>query len=459
VTVCDGGDRVSRRGEPRLCGVEDCTASAITKSDYCEEHSHHWIAAAEVPIDPQRVAGAVRRNAAEIKEATWVRVLDVYCFGGEARYLTRDGYRTLAETAGTTQMVLTSPCPGDNAARGSHLRTGSWREAEIRSFGEGPLLRVHLSRHGVRRVVRATPDHLWFAGEGPLSRLRRLRTDELVRGHVLGTVVPRDNLRGSQPSPFGIAAGVVFGDGSRANLRGTSNGSLVDLWGEKNAELLRYFNHAPTLPIKIERSGVLGTRVTGLPTAFKDRPSLDEGVSYLYGWLAGYFAADGSVARAGSVSLYSASEDDLRYAEAVASRLGIVTLGISTSTRSGFGRPATELHALRFARGFALRPEFFLISEHRRRYAALRDRASRMRWRVEAVEDLGERDEVFCAVVPEDETFVLEGNVWTHNCQHCRKNYLDARTTPCSPYSTVLRGGPLGTRKKRMDADEATMGV
>lgn len=79
VTPCDaGGDRVSKRA-PEACALDGCDEPSIRKSDFCETHTHLWIAAAEVPLDNGHVAGAVRRAAAQLKEQTWVRVLDVYC--------------------------------------------------------------------------------------------------------------------------------------------------------------------------------------------------------------------------------------------------------------------------------------------------------------------------------------------------------------------------------------------
>jgi hypothetical protein len=47
------------------------------RKDLSEEHT--WVAAAEVPIAQRIVAGAYRRGAAQVEEATWVKVLDVYC--------------------------------------------------------------------------------------------------------------------------------------------------------------------------------------------------------------------------------------------------------------------------------------------------------------------------------------------------------------------------------------------
>src|SRR3954471_14640413 len=75
------------------------------------------------------------------------------CFAPGERYLTEDGVKTFAETAGTVQSVLT--------------RDGKWARAAIKSFGRQPLVEVELrpgigTRSSVRRVVRATPDHRWL---------------------------------------------------------------------------------------------------------------------------------------------------------------------------------------------------------------------------------------------------------------------------------------------------------
>jgi DNA primase len=447
--------RTSRvRRQPSPCPVEGCDGEQ-TKTGYCDTHSHDWIAAAEIPIANSRAAGALRRAAVTLNEGTWCKVLDVYCLGGDERFLTRDGWRTFEDTAGTSQLVLTADISAGQTAHPA--RTGRWVEAEIRSFGEQRLRTVTLTRNGVQRVIRATPEHRWWvSSDSGRARLTVRTTAELRAGDMLPTILLRDNVRQSTPSPFGVAHGIVFGDGSRANLRGASNGAYIDLWGEKDRALLRYFNEAPTRPVVIKRSGLTGIRVTGLPAAWKEQPPLDEGVPYLYGWLAGYFAADGTVSKTGLPSLSSADRDALAYAEAVATRLGLTTLGITTSHRIGYGTDPTPLHQLTFARTGALRAEFFLIPEHRRRFEARGLVGSRLRWRVVSVEDHGEAEEVFCAVVPDTHAFTIEGMILTHNCGHCRLPYGAARNGPCDSYSTVLRGGPMGTRKKRVELDEAT---
>lgn len=38
-------------------------------------------------------------------------------------------------------------------------------------------------------------------------------------------------------------------------------------------------------------------------------------------------------------------------------------------------------------------------------------------------------------------------------CATCRVTYERGRNTPCDPYSPHLRGGPLGTRKRKEEAE------
>ena len=72
-----------------------------------------------------------------------------------------------------------------------------------------------------------------------------------------------------------------------------------------------------------------------LPAFFKEHPPLDESPSYLYGWLAGYFAADGCVAADGTVILNSAHKENLEFVRAICARLGIGTYGITRANACG----------------------------------------------------------------------------------------------------------------------------
>lgn len=418
--------------------------------EYSEHHV--WVGAATVRLDVRQARRASMRHNVRYPREMSINVLEVYCFSADTRFITREGIRTLGECAGTTQTVLTQEFTEGRTQAGRS--DGRWVEADISPFGEQPLLRLHLTRDGVRKTIRTTPNHRWIAkrSDGGSATPKILETSELQPGMVLCSLTPRDQLRQSQPSTFGIAHGIVYGDGARKNQRGSTvgTGSYVDLWGEKNMALVRYFNDAPTTPMKTPSgSGLDGVRVNHLPSYFKERPSLDESVSYLYGWLAGYFAADGTVGPTGKPSMASARREDLEFAQVVATRLGIVTYGIAANERVGYGTAPSMLYTLSFDRS-TMRPEFFLIDEHRARVIANPGAHNRLRWRVETVEDAGDVEEVFCATVPDTSTFALEDFIWTHNCEQCRRPWDDVADDLCvaAKDNKHLRGGTIERRKR-----------
>jgi hypothetical protein len=325
------------------------------------------------------------------------------CFSGDTRYWTREGLKTLAETAGTYQDVLVNAGPGYG---------GAWRKAEIRSFGERQLWNVTVRRNKRVKVIQATAGHRWLVRDSRSGKpSREVLTNGLRPGHKLAWQLPKTKIWHSAPSQFGIAHGVVFGDGSRDQW-----GAKVELWGTKMS-LLPYFSQSPQRSIRTPND-VPGVSVRGLPFFFKDRPSLSESVPYLYGWLAGYFAADGNVTADGMAELSSARLEDLEFVQLLAARLGIGTYGVRSSVVSGYADEPVILWKVQFVSS-TLRPEFFLKAEHQDRYVVAtenRSRNDRLGWTVVSVEETDRVQEVFCAVVPEHQNFVLEDWINVGNC-------------------------------------------
>ena len=319
------------------------------------------------------------------------------CLAPETEFVTDQGVKTLAECAGQQVRVL---------GRGA-----GWRDAEIKSFGKQELLRVTLRRYGDTKQIDATADHLWPVRKaaGRTDYIWR-RTVDLSPGTcsagMYGKV--RHNVT---PSAVGIAAGFTFGDGTADRPRsGQITPARAFLCGDKDQALLPYFASCRT---STRPDGVVV--VHDLPRSWKNVPSLDESQSFLYGWLAGYFAADGSFAK-GSASLSSATRGNLEFARDLCMRIGIACNEIRTEHRKGFGEFKTPLYSLALAVS-TLRSDFFVIPEHRRRFDTRPASTPRPAdWRVLSVERTGRFDEVMCAVVPDGNMFTLAGNLLTHNC-------------------------------------------
>jgi DNA primase len=319
-----------------------------------------------------------------------------HCLAAETRLLTPDGPRAIGELAGQSVTLMTE--------------NGVWVEAPIRDFGVQVLHKITLRRNGRHKVLHATDGHRWFLRRGPggTKGVERL-TSQLKAGDRLAVTFPRSRVRlGIVASPYGIARGITFGDGDRAN-----KGSVANLFTGKDTELLKWF------PLSDSYQREDRITITDLPAYFTDElPSLEENPSYLYGWLAGYFAADGCVADDGDSILSSADPANLEYVRNLCSRLGIGTYGIASQERIGIDGKPSLIHDVRLMTS-DLSAEFFLLSAHRMRFEANPKAYLRRGWEVESVEETNRVEPVYCAVVEGTHSFVLEDNILTGNCFGC----------------------------------------
>jgi hypothetical protein len=336
--------------------------------------------------------------------------MEISCFAGETRVVTDRGTRSISDLSGGTHRVITS--------------TGHWVDADFDSYGVQPLLRMTVRRNHREQVIYTTAAHRWFientSRDSSRGRPRRseVTTRDLTPGARLATTHAINRVLNTHPSSIGVAHGITFGDGSLKGRRG--NEGYITLVGQKNIDLLRYFPEPNVTKIKEGTYSEAALRVYDLPGYFKERPSLDESTSYLYGWLAGYFAADGTVSKKGECILYSASRENIDFAQTVCHRLGIRTAMPYEVVRTTdkIEGPHTMWY-LPIDAG-SLTAEFFVTAEHRLRWV---DRAARgfttkgECWTVVSVEETDRVEEVYCAKVPGTESFVLEGNLLTGNCK------------------------------------------
>ena len=319
-----------------------------------------------------------------------------HCLAGETLVITANGRVPIADLAGRSVTVLT--------------RGGRWVSADFDAYGEQRLWAISLTRNRVQKTIHATSGHRWFVHD----RKSDYTTEQLAVGQVLQSAIPprRENWT---LDPEGVRHGIVFGDGTMfKQVYGTLN-----LHGEKDAELAQWFpeqdHHAH------ERGGgkpylrIYGGRAF---QNMKKLPLADASHGYLLGFLAGYLAADGHVAKDGTVMLNSANSDHLEAVRDIATTLGIVTFGRTTLMRAGFGKAPSPLHRIHFANS-TLSHEMFLLGRARARFASHTKSFERLRWRVRSVEPTDRVETVYCASVPDDHAFVLDDNILTGNCFGC----------------------------------------
>lgn len=340
------------------------------------------------------------------------------CLAGETLVMTPYGDLPIRDLAGGEATILTVD---DTGAQ----RSSKWVAAEIKSFGVQSLMAVTLSRNGVTRTVHATPGHRWITqyrrsgrdggGHGRTEKT----TTELSPGDVVPSAWHHSGSSRVRHMGAGIPHGLVFGDGTRD----ATGGTRISLCGSKNMALAEYFpNDVAGIyqrPADAEPYAV----ITGMSARWKELPHWEESSAYLYGFLAGWFAADGRVTESGTATLYNKSEEVLERARILARQVGINTYPVC-KTKSGGNTVAgqwveqTEMHSLTFVPN-DLDSSFFLIPKHRERW----NRDERRRpadWQVVDVTETDRVEEVYCAVVPGTENFALADNILTGNCRPVR---------------------------------------
>lgn len=333
-----------------------------------------------------------------------------HCFGGETRFLTLDGVRRLDECVDQEVIVLTA---------GMGEERGRWATAHVHAFGEQRLYNVTLKRNKQLKTIRATDGHRWLVRRPD----RFVTTLDLKPGQRLSHV-RAERFQGDVDHE-GVRHGFHFGDGSvQYRTNGRTYGA-VTLWGNKR-DIEPYFDEIATSTATQAPGGMLGTRYTaGMKGYTKELPALDSTPEYLYGWLAGYFAADGSISKTGQVQITSSVLDNLEHVRNVCTVLGIGTYGITSKMRQGFGDTPSELFTLSFSSG-DMEKSFFLRRDHAARWAPKSN--ERFGWTVVRVEETDDFEQVYCAMVPETESFVLEDNIHTGNCPFCGSGSVIARS-------------------------------
>ena len=209
-----------------------------------------------------------------------------------------------------------------------------------------------------------------------------------------------------------VAQGFVFGDGARGK---GGRPATLDIYSTEKHFMLRYFAQSVQNNLVSETHGEY-THIYGLPRFWKQLPPIRESRSYLLSWLAGYFAADGSMTEAGQATIESSVRGDIEFVRDIAAICGVGYGRISTKMRRGFLKEPSEGYRI----SLAIRdlPQWFFMLPHHKDRATqrIRKKAHKRTWRIISVEKTDRMEEVFCATVPGAGAFALADSLMTGNC-------------------------------------------
>lgn len=350
------------------------------------------------------------------------------CLQGDVKVLTRDGFIPIRSLNGKEVEILT----GD----------GEWILSPFKSYGEQKLVKLTLERgRSDKKEIYCTEDHKWFIHSPKTSARKIVKTIDLKIGDKLSNQFGK-SFRSIKPSPFGIAHGIVFGDGHTVKDENYCNN--ITLCGKKRI-LGDYF---PKCFISSDDNLCDGGSdyYSFIPNNFRNYPSIRENKSYLLGWLAGYFATDGCIDNNGSMMINSSSKEDLEFIQDVCGVLGIYCGEIKSQERvSNLTNKKSTIYKVFLSSKF-FNEDFFILNYQKQRFKQSNDNPHR--WTVIGIEETELVETVYCAEVPtESHSFVIEGNILTHNCfviDSPKDSYAEIMKTRNQQTQLMKRRGGVG---------------
>lgn len=330
--------------------------------------------------------------------------MDMMCFHGDVKAVTRDGVYKLRDLAGQTVDVLSEG--------------GVYRPAKFKSFGRQRLLEVEFSDG---RTILATPEHKWVV-RNCSGKTVRIPTTELRKNHrIERTVAPRPEKNADYAE--GVRHGFAFGDGSLYN---DGKQCCVPFFGAKETDMVPWYEGHGSEPRQYQTSAACKTfaKIHGLPAHYKEMPAATASASYWYGFICGLLAADGSVDTYGCALLTQKARAALEISAEQLPRIGMAAGPVRGHMRTaefirddGTVDTYTGLmHYVTLLKRF-MQADDFVRPHHRRNFEENYQPTNYGKYiAIKDVRETGMVDEVFCCVEMETHTFVVDQAILTGQC-------------------------------------------
>tara|TARA_Y100000034_G_scaffold136784_1_gene215746 strand:- start:3331 stop:7494 length:4164 start_codon:yes stop_codon:yes gene_type:complete len=287
------------------------------------------------------------------------------------------------------------------------------------------------SKMGNSYTVITSENHRWFRKETTKKAFERVDTTELKTGQWLPRRTPPLML---DLSLIGAAHGFFFGDGTR------SNGELHQFTDDNKKILTKLFSSEYFRDSnRVLDSGLTDLVVKNLPLAWGKLPDNEykKDKRYIYGFLAGYFAADGRIS---DYSIHSARKEELEEVSKLFWELGIETTPIKLESTSSNFSGDRRLYKLALNR-YDLPEQFFIKDEHKE-IAKRRKFPKYMHHKITSIKKLNEQKEVMCLSTPAHENFVIKGFCVTSNCGFVTTENIDVEMS--KPFAFLMDMSMLG---------------
>ena len=327
-----------------------------------------------------------------------------HCFGKETKVITKQGLKTVQELCDKKCEILNG--------------NGEWEETIFHNYGKQKLMKITLSCNGKYKELYATPEHEWLIH----SYWYKKQTQELKKGMRLEKVLPV-RISNIELDWEGIRHGFCYGDGTiNSHSNKGVNYTSVRFYTKEKKEIIKYYSNWNFRYDTINGEKVPCCSIATIEN-YKKIPDISKPVSYLMGFLAGYFAADGNEHK-NRISIYSHKKEDLQKVQDICMKCGIATYHISEYNISAGQRGCVNLkydvnaYNLRLVRS-TIPDNFFITGKGKKSNS---EQKGRLRWHVVNVEPTNRFEDVYCCQTS-THSFALEDYILTGNCYTCTDSY------------------------------------
>lgn len=343
------------------------------------------------------------------------------CFARDTEFLTSEGLRTFEDFEDGDEVEVLSS-------------TGAWKKATVSNFGTDALKKITFRRGRQIYVVYATASHRWFVDRGD-GHYYETTTNELRSRMIMREKKRYENTR-PIASTVGIMHGMVYGDGTYDRRK---NHTRIHLCGDKK-ELLEYFTDGSKCTAGKADQAV----VYGLPNGWKQLPDLKSNTEYLYGFLIGLIATDGSVSP--SVSITSSKPETIEWVRSAAQICGIRTGTTRVTERTeSFGEYGGQYYSVTLDKR-DITFDMLLRTPHK---LAFKQAVTDGVWVVDSIQETDRIEDVWCVREPETQSFTLGNGILTGNCSFVKiRSWADLGDL----FYLLLVGTGVGFRCTKEDA-------
>lgn len=340
------------------------------------------------------------------------------CFSSETEFITSDGIKQFNDYLDGD--VVNVMCY-DN----------QYRPATIKNFGKQNLMKLIISDGKAKSEIYVTENHLWMLTN---ARKRTLDNKSLytqlgsyngymlcatkdLKAHKTMAIPKMSPIK--QDMKFNTEAfchGFVFGDGSKHYSRENSK-CFIEIYDKCKKNIVKHFNELGYESIDHGKSIYVGK----LPTTWKDLPDEERSNEYIHSFIAGWFAADGSVSKEQRViTITCKSKEAMEWLRIMSPKVGIGVNSINSFVQKVGYNPGMTYYITSFVKS-TLSDVFFVGHEDKyNRWIEMVNRSvslqPRKSFKVVSVEKTDRYEDVWCVVEPVTESFVLGNYALTHNC-------------------------------------------